>query len=117
MNILLMKLKETNGAHCQFAESVLDELLTLIQSEKYTHLFVYVNQIEHRCKVRRAYRSFHAKYIAANSDIFPKLRMVCAIMLLLRFINEDNVEKYLKLFFEGLKKETMVSIRSYLEVS
>ncbi|KAI9277942.1 hypothetical protein BC943DRAFT_298425 [Umbelopsis sp. AD052] len=93
MNILLMKLKEADEAHCQFAESVLDELLTLLSSEKYTHLFVYVNQIEHRCK----------------------LRMVCGIMLLLKFINENNVEKYIKLFFEGLKKETMVSIRSYLE--
>ncbi|KAH8553159.1 hypothetical protein BGW37DRAFT_488649 [Umbelopsis sp. PMI_123] len=93
MNILLIKLDETVEAHRHFAESVLDELLALASSEKYTHLFVYVNQIEHRCK----------------------LRMVCAIMLLQRFITENNVEKYLKLFFECLKKETMVSIRSYLE--
>lgn len=70
MNILLMRLKETNGADCQFAESVLDELLTLIQSEKYTHLFVYVNQIEHRCKVRKAYKTFDVRYIATNSDLF-----------------------------------------------
>lgn len=53
MNIILLRLDETVATHRQFAESALDELLALTSSEKYTHHFVFVNQIEHRWKVRK----------------------------------------------------------------
>lgn len=53
MNIILLRLDETVATHRQFAEIALDELLALTPSEKYMHHFVFVNQIEHRWKVRK----------------------------------------------------------------
>jgi hypothetical protein len=51
MNTILLKLDEKIDSHRKFANSVLNELLTLSASERYTHKFLYVNQIEHRWKV------------------------------------------------------------------
>lgn len=94
MNDLMMRLDESRPAHVELGRRVLDGLLVHNLDEKY-YISHYLNTIEHR----------------------ERLRIWCAAMLLLRFISEENVDHYLELIHQAMRRETVVSVRCYVEVS
>ncbi|KAF7728535.1 Tar (HIV-1) RNA binding protein 1 [Apophysomyces ossiformis] len=92
MNDILLRLNMDDQQHVQFAETVLTELLNVSQNDT-LYEYIYTSTIEHR----------------------QKLRTWCSILLLLDFVQESNVDKFIQLIFDVMRKETVISVRCYME--
>ncbi|KAI7864646.1 hypothetical protein BDF14DRAFT_1987237 [Spinellus fusiger] len=92
MNDLLLRLDPKNEQHIVFANILLDELLQL-SSQDNLFAFMYTSTIEHRTKIR----------------------IMCSVMLLLDFVQPDRVDTCIEKLFFLMKKETVTSVRCYME--
>ncbi|KAI9019565.1 hypothetical protein CLU79DRAFT_888618 [Phycomyces nitens] len=92
MNDLLLRLDPKNKQHIELANKLMECLLQLT-SEENLFAFMYTSTIEHRTKIRA----------------------MCSIMLLLDFVQEDKIDQYLEKIFFLMKKETVTSVRCYME--
>ncbi|KAI8988894.1 hypothetical protein BDB01DRAFT_719270 [Pilobolus umbonatus] len=92
MNDLLLRLDINNPLHKQLANDLIDHLLDCIKDDSLFE-FLYNSTAEHRLK----------------------LRVCCSILLLIDFAAEDKLNGYLEYIFELMRKETITSVRCYIE--
>ncbi|KAG0167145.1 Tar (HIV-1) RNA binding protein 1 [Apophysomyces sp. BC1034] len=92
MNDIILRLDPDNQQHILLANDVLKELLTVSQNDS-LYEYMYTSTTEHR----------------------QKLRTWCSIMLLLGFVQESNVDTFMNLILEVMRKETVISVRCYME--
>ncbi|CEP13385.1 hypothetical protein [Parasitella parasitica] len=95
MNDILLRLDIDNKQHRHFANLLLEQLLHTMNSDDNLFEFTYTSTIEHRLK----------------------LRMCCSILLIIDFAEEAKLNDYLETMFELMRKETIPSIRCYVEWS
>ncbi|CAO3620518.1 unnamed protein product [Mucor fragilis] len=92
MNDVLLRLDIDNKQHKEFANLLLDQLLQLMNDEVLFE-FTYTSTIEHRIK----------------------LRVCCSLLLIVDFAEEAKLQHYLNIIFELMRKETVASVRCYVE--
>ncbi|KAI8390273.1 hypothetical protein BD560DRAFT_362076 [Blakeslea trispora] len=92
VNDLLLRLDLSNKTHVVFANELMDHLFRIV-NEDILYEFMYMSTIEHRLK----------------------LRVCCSIMLIIDFATEDRLEHYFEQYFELMRKETVTSVRCYVE--
>ncbi|CAO3698396.1 unnamed protein product [Rhizopus stolonifer] len=92
MNNLLLRLDVDNEQHKIFANTLLDSFFKYMGDDALFE-YMYTSTAEHRLK----------------------LRVGCSSLLLIDLATEDKVDQYLEILFEITKKETVTSVRCYLE--
>lgn len=92
MNDVLLRLDIDNKQHKAFANVLLDQLLQLM-NDQVLFEFTYTSTIEHRIK----------------------LRVCCSLLLIVDFAEEAKLQHYLDMILELMRKETIPSVRCYVE--
>ncbi|RUS24460.1 hypothetical protein BC938DRAFT_473545, partial [Jimgerdemannia flammicorona] len=93
MNDLILHLDPNNAEHATLVNALLLELVTMATSETLLNPYIYVNQIEHRIK----------------------MRLWCSFVVSSRFITRESADNYITLLLDVIKREMMVSVRCYIE--
>ncbi|ORE16390.1 hypothetical protein BCV71DRAFT_265697 [Rhizopus microsporus] len=94
MNDLLLRLDTNNERHREFANTLLASFLHILENDA-LYEYMYTNTVEHRLK----------------------LRVCCSTILIIDLVSEDKVDTCLETMFEIIRKETVTSVRCYLEWS
>ncbi|KAI7894857.1 uncharacterized protein EV154DRAFT_599678 [Mucor mucedo] len=92
MNDLLLRLDVNNKDHKLFANILLENFFRII-NEDILFEFMYTSTMEHRLK----------------------LRICCSTILIIDLADESKLDDYMKVIFEVMRKETVTSVRCYLE--
>ncbi|KAI8359079.1 hypothetical protein EDC96DRAFT_545587 [Choanephora cucurbitarum] len=92
INDLLLRFDLNNKTHTVLANDLMDHLFRIV-NEDILYEFMYMSTIEHRLK----------------------LRVCCSIMLIIDFATEDRLDHYFEQYFELMRKETVTSVRCYVE--
>ncbi|KAI8643710.1 hypothetical protein BD408DRAFT_341945 [Parasitella parasitica] len=93
MNDILLRLNIDDEQHRQFANLLLDQLLHLMDNGENLFKLTFTSTLEHRLK----------------------LRMCCSTLLIIDFADEAKLNGYLEVLFGLMRKETISSIRCYIE--
>ncbi|CEJ01490.1 hypothetical protein RMCBS344292_15515 [Rhizopus microsporus] len=94
MNDLLLRLDINNERHKEFANTLLASFFHILENDA-LYEYMYTNTVEHRLK----------------------LRVCCSTILIIDLVSEDKVDACLETLFEITRKETVTSVRCYLEWS
>ncbi|KAI7902965.1 uncharacterized protein BX663DRAFT_551827 [Cokeromyces recurvatus] len=94
MNDLLLRLDGNNKDHVELANLLLDNFLDVLNnSDLFENTFVAT--VEHRLKIR----------------------ICCSMLLIIDFASEDKLNNYMEIIFDMMRKETVPSVRCYIEWS
>ncbi|ORE02050.1 hypothetical protein BCV72DRAFT_252709 [Rhizopus microsporus var. microsporus] len=94
MNDILLRLDTNNERHREFANTLLTSFFHILENDA-LYEYMYTNTVEHRLK----------------------LRVCCSTILIIDLVSEDKVDACLEILFEITRKETVTSVRCYLEWS
>ncbi|GAA5797284.1 hypothetical protein HPULCUR_002665 [Helicostylum pulchrum] len=92
MNDILLRLDVNNKDHTTLANILLDNFFHII-NEDILFEFMYTSTMEHRLK----------------------LRICCSTILIIDLADENKLDEYMEVIFEVMRKETVTSVRCYLE--